>query len=263
MIFFYFVISIINFNFTKFYKMIYLSWKPVGVTSINFIKKNFNFTKSTCSGKLDPLARGFIHILTDNDTKLMSYFMTLNKIYRFNLILGIETISHDPLSSILQLNDTSHLNIDNVLQDLHFFIRSYSVQTIPLVSSYIYKYNNIKKPLWWYYKNNYTNLSLPFKQVSIINYNIFKPKYIKLKTLSKNILFNLNKVQKYSPDINSDDFIIQWSNLKSLSPNLKFIVIPLELHVSSGFYIRQFCHDFGKFINSCAIANNITRIKII
>jgi tRNA U55 pseudouridine synthase TruB len=39
----------------------------------------------------------------------------------------------------------------------------------------------------------------------------------------------------------------------------------MELTVSSGFYIRQFCNDFGKYIGGdCgAIAFDITRLKII
>lgn len=244
--------------------MILLAWKPLGITSISFIKSNFDFKKSTCVGKLDPLAKGFIHILSDNDTKLMSKYMSLNKIYKFNLIIGIETISHDPLSSIIQLTDSSLLNIDTILSELFFFINSYSVQTIPLVSSYLYSHTGITKPLWWFYNHNYTNLSLPFKQTFIYNHRIFSPKFIKLKTLSKNIIHSLHKVQKLSPNLSSNvsHAIQEWSNVKSLSPKLKFIVIPMELNVSSGFYVRRFCHDFGKFINSCAIATNITRTLI-
>jgi tRNA U55 pseudouridine synthase TruB len=37
----------------------------------------------------------------------------------------------------------------------------------------------------------------------------------------------------------------------------------MELTVSSEFYIRQFCNDFGAFIGCGAIAFDITRLKII
>ena len=36
----------------------------------------------------------------------------------------------------------------------------------------------------------------------------------------------------------------------------------MELTVSSGFYIRQFCNDFGKYVNTGAIAFDITRLNI-
>ena len=69
--------------------------------------------------------------------------------------------------------------------------------------------------------------------------------------------------EKTQNELRTQDIIEQWEKIRDNSQNLQLITINMELTVSSGFYIRQFCNDFGKFISNGAIAFDITRLKII
>lgn len=241
--------------------------KPFGITSIKFLKefqeKN-GISKATCVGKLDPLAKGQLVILTDDDTKKMKEYMTSSKKYEFTLILGIETESHDCLSTVKNIKDNIYTEKD-IHDKLESFIKNYTLQTMPLVSSYTVKHNGIKNPLWWFYKEGYRDITLPEKKVEIYNWSIKDTFIYDLNTLIYNFM---NRIKKISDPVlvnslNVKEQIEQWKMINNTYSNTKHIIITMEMTVSSGFYIRRFCHDFGKYIESHGLAFDIIRTEII
>lgn len=82
------------------------------------------------------------------------------------------------------------------------------------------------------------------------------------KELSQKFMSRIEEIKskKLQDDLNTEETIFQWKNFNHKTS--EFLVVSMELNVSTGFYIRRFCHDFGKFINSSAIAFDITRTKI-
>jgi tRNA pseudouridine(55) synthase len=247
--------------------MIINTTKPYGITSIEFVKeykKKNNIKLATCVGKLDPLAKGLIKILTDNDTKLMKEFMKSSKRYTFDLVIGIDTESHDCLSNIIKIeqnNDT----IQTILEKLRTFIANYNTQTIPLVSSYTVKHNGIRNPLWWFYQNGYKDIELPSKNVCIFNSQIKNIKCCDIKKIANYFIDRISSItnEKLKRDFSVERREMEWSCIRnSLSNNTHHYIISMEMSVSSGFYIRRFCHDFGKYLNSCAIAFDIVRTQI-
>lgn len=241
-------------------------WKPYGITSIQFVK-DYKLTnsikKATCVGKLDPLAQGQLKILTENDTKQMSKYLKYKKRYRFDLILGIETESHDCLSNIIEI--ISYSNNNNTLYtDINNFIKNYVLQKIPLVSSYILTKDGIKNPLWWFYTNGYRNIKLPTKEVKIFEYKIHSIHISDFYDLCNNFINRIKTItnKKLTNELNTFKIKNEWSELQKIIFT-KHIIINLEMTVSSGFYIRRFCHDFGKYLNTSAIAHNITRLNIM
>lgn len=246
--------------------MILEVWKPYGITSVQFIKQfklKHNFSKITCTGRLDPLAQGTLILLTDDDTKQMQSFLKSDKKYKFDLILGISTESHDCLAKIVDVKNTNQIHNNFIISKLEEFITNYTIQKFPLVSSFVVKHDSIKKPLWWFYQNGYRNISLPEKPIKIYSYNIFDIQRINGNKLAQLFQDRINTIQdeKLQIDLNTHQIINQWKNFKEHYN--EFIVIPMELDVSTGFYIRRFCHDFGDFIDLNGIAFDITRIKII
>lgn len=237
-------------------------WKPYGITSIEFVKKfknndNKSIQKITCVGKLDPLAQGELIVLTNEDTKKMKECMKLKKRYIFDLIIGIETESHDCLSRVLQVGTY----LEDVSKSLSNFIEIYNHQQYPLVSSYVVKHKGIKNPLWWFYMNGYRNIKLPSKDVKIDNYKIHNIKKISFSSLSKQFSERIGTIKDnlLCESLNTQYFIEHWKELGEMV-DTTHVVIKLEMDVSSGFYVRRFCHDFGKYLNSCGMAHGITRI---
>lgn len=71
--------------------------KPTGLTSyrvVHMIKKRFG-VKAGHTGTLDPLATGVLIVLTGRRTKEASRFLHMDKAYRVDGVLGIETDTFD------------------------------------------------------------------------------------------------------------------------------------------------------------------------
>jgi tRNA pseudouridine(55) synthase len=242
-------------------------WKDYGITSNEFARRyklNNNLDSVCYAGRLDPMACGKMMILTNKDTKNVNKYLDHDKLYNFDLIIGIDTKSHDCLSEINKITEIS-LKKDLLISKLSTFIKSYTVQKYPIVSNYTIKHNGIKKPLWWFYMNGYFDVELPFKNVSI-----FDSKINNIQTISLNILIDkfINRIklidnEKTQNELKAPIIIEQWKNIANEDVDRRQIVVNMELTVSSGFYIRQFCNDFGKYIGCGAIAFDITRLKII
>lgn len=247
--------------------MILTIWKPYGITSIQLIKqyqKEYDIKKITCVGRLDPLAQGELKILTDSDTKKMKDYLCKNKIYNFDLILGIETESHDCLSEIKNIDNELKETNETILKKIKDFTKTYTTQSFPLVSSFVISHDGHKEPLWWFYRNGYRNIQLPEKKIEIYNLNVNYIKKEKLKDITKKFMERINTIKDTcnKNEFQVEDRIKQWNKVNESSGNLNILRINIDINVSSGFYVRRFCHDFGKYLNSFGIAFDITRTNI-
>jgi tRNA U55 pseudouridine synthase TruB len=113
--------------------------------------------------------------------------------------------------------------------------------------------------------NGYSkNIELPSKNVTIFDSKINNIKDVPLNTLIELFINRIKLIdnEKTQTELKTSSIIKQWENVVKGTFNLQLIVVNMELTVSSGFYIRQFCNDFGKYVNSGAIAFDITRLNI-
>jgi tRNA pseudouridine(55) synthase len=253
--------------------MILNLWKPYGISSSQFVLdiKKIGDYKSICfTGRLDPLAQGVMILLTDDDVKSVSNYLSSDKVYSFKLILGISTISHDPMSEIKDIKDMSYflslykVDIEKYLVE---FKKNYLKQEFPLVSSKTVFHNGIRKPLWWFYKNGVKReeIVLPIKDIKIYDYEIKGINYINSVDMFNSFIerIELIKDEKIKSDLITEKWIEMYNDMIIKYPDNKFIQIDLKMKVSSGFYIRKFCEDFGEYIGVPALAFDITRDKVI
>jgi tRNA pseudouridine(55) synthase len=245
-----------------------LLWKPYGITSnyfTSYIKNTYSVDKICYAGRLDPLAQGIMLILTDNDVKSMDTNLKHDKIYTFDILLGISTSSHDIAGTINEETNNINYTHEELYTRLHEFIKTYSTQSYPLISSYVINHESYgRHPMWWYYKNN-INITIPNKSITIIDYNIISISKISCNDFYNNAIQRLQTVtnNKTFEELNINTIIENYKNkLKITNPTDYKIKIQMQLKVSSGFYIRQFCSDFGKYINIPTIALDITRTQI-
>ena len=77
--------------------------KPNGMTPLEVVNKiktqNLELInkKITYAGRLDPLAHGLLLLLVGEETKNRNAYLSLRKIYEFEMILGFETDTYDIL----------------------------------------------------------------------------------------------------------------------------------------------------------------------
>lgn len=236
-------------------------WKDYGITSNEFARRyklNNNLDSVCYAGRLDPMASGKMIILTNKDTKNVNKYLNHDKLYNFDLIIGIDTKSHDCLSEINEIKEISFKK-EELICKLSTFIKDYTVQKYPIVSNYTIKHNGIKKPLWWFYTNGYLDVELPSKNVTIYDSKINNIQTVPLNTLIYKFINRIKLIdnEKTIVELKTSTIIKQWKN--NVNNKIQLIVVNMELTVSSGFYIRQFCNDFGKYIGGGAIAFDITR----
>ncbi|HOF14778.1 MAG TPA: tRNA pseudouridine(55) synthase TruB, partial [Spirochaetota bacterium] len=111
--------------------------KPAGYTSfdiISIIKKKLKVKKAGHTGTLDKFASGVLVLCTGWTTKLVPYFMDMDKRYIATIQLGIATDTHDCEGAIIATHEVNCTfeEIDSCLQDT--FVGTIS-QTPPLYSA--------------------------------------------------------------------------------------------------------------------------------
>lgn len=111
--------------------------KPQGPTStacLEKLKRGLKQKKIGHAGTLDPMARGVLLVLLGQGTKLAPYLTECRKVYQGCLRLGLETDTQDIQGEVLARRDWSHIQPQEVKQEICSWIEQKS-QQIPAVSA--------------------------------------------------------------------------------------------------------------------------------
>lgn len=245
--------------------MITLAWKPYGITSNDFANQQktiLQVDKLCYAGRLDPMAQGQMLLLCDEKVKDMDLYLSHDKSYTFDMIFGLSTDSLDPYGHIVDYCNVTEVDEGRIKMLLPEFIEKYTEQTYPMKSSYVIRYDNVRKPLWWFCDQN-IDIPLeqvPKKHVNIYSHKIFSTHKVYSSEVVETIKKRVKKVTNHKTrnDLHLEDVVLQYDSIT----DLMWVKATLALSVSSGFYIRQFCHDFGKYISVPCVAMDITRTNI-
>lgn len=99
------------------YGEVFLVNKPYEWTSFDVVKKIRNalkIKKVGHAGTLDPLATGLLIVCAGKKTKSIETFMGQEKEYTGTFVLGKTTESYDLEREVLEVNDPSHLTLEEV-----------------------------------------------------------------------------------------------------------------------------------------------------
>ena len=96
--------------------------KPMNLSSFDVVrrlKKIFSLNKVGHAGTLDPLATGILPIAFGNATKTIPYLVSSKKKYRFTILWGVKTLSHDLEAEIIEENNfvPTENNIKKILSN--------------------------------------------------------------------------------------------------------------------------------------------------
>ena len=245
----------------------YRFYKNRGETPLEALNrfKNLNpaleINKLTSAGRLDPMARGYMAVLINEDCKNCRNMEAKNKEYKFKFVVGIDTDTTDMLGIFQNMN----FNYD--VQDIYKYINEHNQfsydQEFHAFSSYRVIGPEGKKGLWYYsMKNIY--VKAPTKKVNIWDFEIIEESIIDSEDLKEYIFENINKIIN-KEFFRYDEIYKNWNiffNNKNI--NKKFIIFKCKAKVSSGTYIRQLVKDIGKIINVplCVVDINRTDIFI-
>jgi|APSaa5957512535_1039671.scaffolds.fasta_scaffold25209_2 tRNA pseudouridine(55) synthase len=238
--------------------------KPPGCTINQYIEKfkQENDIKKLCfCGRLDPMARGKLLLLTNNECKYMNLYLNNPKTYEFEIVFGIQTDTDDPLGILESIDiinpNSTPLLLSNIYEKLIQQINHYNCTNFNQKFHH-YSSKKIKGLPLWYYKKNNIAVERPEHSVEISSISINQLVQYDFTDWKNNIIEQINSIDK-TKDFNQTIIIKQWENL-----NLHNIyTLPISIHVSSGFYIRQFVRDLSDIIQYPLMAYDINRTNII
>ncbi len=207
-----------------------------------FSEENNVKEKIAYAGRLDPLAYGKITILTGNDIYKKDDYCNKSKIYETWMIEGIMTDTYDILGLV----------VTEPLEPLEPLVPHSYKQYYPPYSSIPIRIGNIRKPLWYYTKNNIKipDELRPYKHVILHNVIKLDEKYISSNELLDIILDRISKV--ITGDFRQDDITKQWKQLLCTTSTYK--ISKWKFEISSGGYIRYIANMMG---NTCFDINRI------
>lgn len=226
--------------------------KPRGCTINQFIeryKKENNIKKLCFCGRLDPMARGKILILINEECKMMPNYLKLDKTYQFEICFGFQTDTDDFLGIIERKTDTIiPPNLNQIIERI-LNISNYEFE------QKFHKYSSKRV-------NGKTLREQDMDKIPTHKVKIYKTKYLNIfmsnfSNFINSIINDINTIDK-NKDFRQTEIIKQWENI-----NREYICsIKMEMKVSSGFYVRQFIHDISELFNFPMVVYDINRVLI-
>jgi len=225
-----------------------LAYKDSGLTMNQFLidlKDKFNFEKIAYTARLDPMARGIVPILINDECLKIKQSLGYDKTYKVRVFLGLQTDSDDSLGILENILDYDFSNfIENHKKEFELNNYSYN-QKFHYFSTKSMKHRKQKDFSEKYH--NITIYSSKILYIGKINYNYWKNE-------NRNIILKIDNTKNFR----QNEILDQWDNLKLEELNY----IDLELKVSSGFFVRQFIRDISTKINFPLMCYDINRVSV-
>jgi len=257
--------------------------KEAGMTMNTLIDKYKKIYNKVCySGRLDPMARGTVMLLVDDECKMMEMYNKKNKTYTFEIIFGLSTDTDDvmglffnkPISSSLCICantddvmgllknkpiSSSNINITTLVQSIKQYIDIHVgtdiMQEFHDFSSIKYKGKSL-----WYYALNKIPITKPKHMVTLYNAHYNDIKKYNYNEWKDDICTKINNIDRKN-NFRQDEIIKQYNEI-DLMHCTHLYSFPITITVSSGFYVRQFVADIMKHINFPILTHDINRISI-
>jgi hypothetical protein len=179
-------------------------------------------------------------------------------------MIGLKTDSDDVLG-ILEENllDSLDNSLDNTSMSSHDLIYKYKTyfeidNEITIEQKYHYFST---KALLARSKSKDTETKENSHSVKLFSSKIIDSGYLDFKEWISECISIIDKVDK-TKNFRQKEIIEQWQNIKNTNTNMKINYITLQLHVGSGFFVRQFIRDSSDALGIPLLCYDINRISI-
>ena len=222
--------------------------------SFQEISPEYKQAKMAYAGRLDPMAHGLMLYLVGNECKKRDKYQNLNKTYQFDLILGIETDTHDCLGMITNTNTERPNSVEQIraviaelpgeFEQEYPAFSSKTIDGVPMFQ--LAKEGRLK------------GQKIPSKKVRIHSAQIIDDSAVSSSELVKMVK---ERIKNVSGEFRQKEIIEFWEkNFQNTDIELK--VYKIEINAISGTYMRSIADSIGKQLGTYAIAFDILRTKI-
>jgi tRNA pseudouridine55 synthase len=237
--------------------------KKVGETPLecleNFRVQNPEYSNlpMTYAGRLDPMASGELLILVGDKCKNREKYLGLDKTYRVKILFGVTTDTYD----ILGLVSGKYVATENIKEKLTKILSKFTgkfLQDYPAFSSKTVG----GKTLFSLAKSGALGDgdARPQKEVEIYKIKILGDEELSPAIVQEDIRKRINLVKG---DFRQKEILEKWDNFFTENKIEKFETIEIEVHCSSGTYMRSLANTIGKKLGCGAIAWEIERLGFV
>lgn len=209
----------------------------------------------TYAGRLDPMAEGLVVLLTGESVHKKDEFLGLDKVYKFEVLWGVETDTYDALGLIQQIS-SRRSDFSNKVQRVASDFVGKQIQSYPPYSS---KPVDGKPMFQWAREGRIGEIDIQKNEIEVFSIEVGETRAL----LGGELLANIEeKISKVNGDFRQDEIMKSWKESLGKIGNEKFYITKMKAHVSSGTYIRTLAFEVGKKIGLGAIAFSIVRTKV-
>ncbi|MES2623364.1 MAG: hypothetical protein V4576_03065 [Patescibacteria group bacterium] len=231
-------------------------YKKVGYTPLQVVKSFSAFllpeelARCTYVGRLDPMAEGWMHVLWSGNMEEKGKIAASNKIYEIEVLFGLSTDTGDVLGLIKDTISPENITEEQMKEVVQTFVGSF---TYPYPK---YSSPNIKKTL-----QENQNDTIKFQKGHISQIDFISYVHVLKKDLEKEIRDKLSAC-RMDGDFRLETIQEAWKYFFEHDTRETFLKIKLQIHCSSGTYMRTLAEELGKKTSSSSIASSIKRIGI-
>lgn len=222
--------------------------------------KEYRDEKMTYAGRLDPMAKGLLLVLTGEETKNKEKYLALDKEYEFEILFGFATDTYDILGKVVKNTEVRPMYkvklTENIDESLKYFTGKF-IQKYPIYSS-----KTVKGKQLFHYAREGVEIEIPEREVFVKELKFLKLRKISDRQLLANIERRIKKVQG---DFRQEEIIKIWKknlNTKRSISSGEFILASFKIKCGSGTYVRGIANSLGEVIGIPALAFSIKRTKI-
>ena len=179
-------------------------WKPKDISSYDVIRKIKSFDnniKLGHCGTLDPFASGVLLVCSGKNTKNISEYMSLSKVYTATIKLNEETDTLDYTGEIIKINNKNKITISK--NDIEKSILKLVGENVPQVPPYYSAKKFYGLRMYQYARNNIFVRRKPvLVKINSIDIADFSNEYIKInvkcgkgvyiRSIARDLAYNLN-----------------------------------------------------------------------
>lgn len=222
---------------------------------LNRVRSEHGFSdleKMTYAGRLDPLASGLMIILTGDDVHKKPDYLDYDKSYTAEIVFGIQTDTYDILGMPHSYSETK-LDSKHLPALLEKLVGTYD-QEYPAYSSKTVE----GIPLWSLARDGELPDEKPSHVITVYRASLEQVNYITTDELLRTVHTVCDTV---TGDFRQSSIRESWDNLLQ-NNTTQFLVIRVQVTVSSGTYIRTLAHSLGQLTGTGACLLSLHRTRI-
>lgn len=229
--------------------MIYEMYKQLGETPLDALERfrheqeiDAN-TSMTFAGRLDPMAEGWMYVLSGDDVYRKEEFTALDKSYELHVLWGVETDTYDllgiPRSVTYERPSVSDTRFRQILKQYETdFAQPYP----PFSAKPVSDSAGDTKPLWkWSREGQLDEIEVPTKRVTIYEIEHRGDYTIAVSDLIETVRERCDMVRQ---DFRQDEIKEAWENAL-VGGTSDVVISKLSVSSSAGTYMRSLAHELG------------------